>query len=96
MLFYSVIQSNDSLQPFTFKRFITTVKKMGQPDFPLAPLDAVSFHGCLSPAVPGYEMPSVEEFGMTEEQQMEGTHIWKGGEKEALRRFDALVKQVKE
>ena len=89
-----MIQSNDSLQPFTFKHFIKTVKKIGQPDHSLPPLDAVAFHGCLSPGVPGYEMPRVEEFGMTEETLAEGSHIWKGGENEALRRFDALIKKV--
>ena len=94
IIFSSVIDSNDSLQPFTFKRFIATVKKIGQPGHPLPPLDAVDFHGCLSPVVPGYEMPHVEEFGMTEEEFAEGLHIWKGGEIEALKRFDALVKQV--
>ena len=94
MIFYSLIQSNDSLQPFTFKRFIRTVKKIGQPDIPLPPLDAVAFHGCFSPFVLGYEMPRVEEFGMTEEDLIEGSRIWKGGEHEALRRFDALVKRV--
>lgn len=92
--FYSVVKSNDSLQPFTFKRFITTVKKIGQPDDPLPPIDAVSFHGCFSPVVPGYEMPSVEEFGMTEEDFVDGTQLWKGGEDEALRRFDAIVNKV--
>ncbi|CAB4010945.1 cryptochrome-1-like isoform X2 [Paramuricea clavata] len=90
----NVIKSNDSLQPFTFKRYIATVKKIGQPDNPLPPLDAVSFHGCFSPVVPGYEMPCVEEFGMTEEEFVEGSHVWKGGEDEALRRFDALVKSI--
>ena len=39
-------------------------------------------------------MPRVEEFGMTEEEFVEGSHVWKGGEDEALRRFDAFVKSV--
>lgn len=89
-----MIKCNDSLQPFTFKRFITTVKKIGQPDYPLPPLDSVSFHGCLSPVVLGYEMPRVEEFGMTEEDLNEGVQVWTGGENEALKRFDVLVKTV--
>lgn len=89
-----VIKYNDSLQPFTFKRFITTVKKIGQPDMPVPPLDSVSFHGCLSPVVPGFEMPSVDEFGMSDEDFIDGPNIWKGGENEALKRLDLLVEKV--
>lgn len=89
-----MVKSNDCLQPFTFKRFVATVKKLGQPEYPLLPLDATSFHGCLSPFVPGYELPLVQEFGMTDEDFLEGLEIWRGGEIEALRRFDILVKKV--
>ena len=94
IIFSSVIDSNDSMQPFTFKRFIETVKKIGQPANPLPPVNPVDFHGCLSPVVPGYEMPHVDEFGLTEAEFAEGLQTWQGGEIEALRRFDALVKQV--
>lgn len=54
----------------------------------------MSFRGCVSPVLPNYHLPTLEEFGLNDVTYNEGGEIWKGGETEALKRFYLLKEKV--
>lgn len=82
--------------PFELEGFLRCANSLGQPRTPDQPVDRSTLQACSSfNYLSGkFDVPSLMEFGVKDKSAAPARRIWKGGETEALRRLNVVLKRV--
>jgi len=82
--------------PLELERFLQLTDSIGRPKAPDHPVDKSSLQGCSSPngLSWNFDVPSLMEFGVKGKGAVPARRIWTGGETEALRRLNVVLKTV--
>uniref|UniRef100_A0A671MTT2 Cryptochrome-2-like n=1 Tax=Sinocyclocheilus anshuiensis TaxID=1608454 RepID=A0A671MTT2_9TELE len=85
-----IIEMNNHSPPLTFKRFQAIVNRLELPRKPLPTITQEQMARCRTQILDNhderYGVPSLEELGF--KTQGDSSHVWKGGETEALERLN--------
>ena len=93
-----VVEANHGTVPTQLKSFENVIRKLGPPPRPVPTVTRAFFSNCVSPVCCNhddvYGLPTLQELGCKDEDVLV-RDMWRGGEKEALRRLGVLEEKVR-
>ena len=90
-----VTELNGNETPVQFHEFLDVISKIGPPEHPVTTVNHGMLASLSTKGVPFQDqnIPSVEDLGI-EKSKVTCKEVWHGGEAEALRKLDSLLKEV--
>ena len=88
-------ESNNEEMPVQFSEFLDVISRIGPPESPVATVNHDMLASLLhkGSSFKGCHIPSVEDLGINK-SKVTCKQVWRGGEREALKKLDALLEEV--